>query len=264
MKTTAFGLLPFFLLMMLLGLTTSCEKEDESDDFQGLIKLELRETFVQSQRHTMLFAMTRDEYPCANFVIDYDYSQMAGHRRVFFRGLKLTGLCVTAFAPARSLIDLGQMEEGSHGLSLQVNDDLMSTNLSVHGDLLDLKILEGEDNEHLHFVEKQVNRLGPQHHWGYVMNKTAGSEEGYDAFLEQLWSTGAVKLEPEEGNHGFFRVADGEMVLFVEQGYYVPERSFVFLYDDEFQNLTDIAEALREQFVIVFFNGAGDHYHNQL
>ncbi len=249
------------LLTATLLLSPACQKE-EVDGFQGVVTLELREEFVGGIRHQQLYALTRDEYPCANFFIDYDYTHIAGHRRILFKGLELPGACITAFAPAKALIDLRSMDPGSHEVDLEINEDLLMTRFQMQDELLEVQVIDGH-SDHLSLLESTMHRLGPDHHWGYIQDLSVGSENAYEAFFADLWGSGAVELFPEEGNYGFFRVCQESFALFVHQGHFYPQKPFVFSFDGDFDVLADIAKVFREQYVIVLFNGEGKSYHNQ-
>ncbi len=262
MKTLRYILLCCFLTIVLNVLFLACQREPEMDDFSGKLMVELREVFNGEERQMALYVVTLEEYPCANFQIAYTYTHVAGRRMIIFEGIELSEACITAFGPARTFIGLGDMQEGSHDVHMEINRETIITSFEVKEDLLKMSVLGGY-SPYLDFYEKVMHRLSAEHVWGYVHAKMPGAETDYSDFFAQLWQAQAEEETLPPGNYGFFRIGEEYFVLFDHIHHYMPENPIVIRFDGDFQVLREIALEFSEEYVIALYSGKGDVFLNQ-
>ncbi len=232
------------------------------DDFSGKLMVELREVFAGESRQMALFVVTLEEYPCTNFEIEYTYTSVAGRRMILFEGIGLSEACLTAFGPARAFIGLGEMQEGSHDVHMEINRETIITSFDLNEDLLKLSVLGGY-SPYLDFYEKEMHRLSADHVWGYVHSKMPGAETDYADFFARLWQVQAEEELLPPGNYGFFRIGEGYFVLFDHINHYMPENPFVIKFDGDFQVLQQIALEFNDEYMVSFYSGKGDVFFNQ-
>lgn len=232
------------------------------DEFPGSLIVELRESFVENERIPAIYVVTQEEFPCANFYIDYTYSHTEGQRNIRFNRLVLPGNCLTAFGRAKAFIELESMHDGIHNVHLEVNNDKLLTEFHLATDILTVEMPLGKIWS-IQFPETMMHRLSDDYVWGYVHAIAPQSHNDYSQFFKQLTEAGAEEKQLEPGNYGFFRVGEDSFVLFVHEMHFHPETPFVLLFDNDFQTLTDIAYSFSDDFVIVLYSAKGDVYHNQ-
>ncbi len=254
--------LTLILFLAVASLFYACQKETEMDEFPGSLIVELRESFVNNERIPALYVVTQEEFPCANFYIDYTYSHADGQRKIRFNRLVLPGNCLTAFGRAKAFIELESMSEGIHPVYFEVNKNELLTEFHLDEDSLTVDMPLGKIGSIL-FAENIMYRLPDKYVWGYIHAKAPQSHNDYSQFFQQLLEAGAEEKHLEPGNYGFFRIDEESFVLFVHEMHFHPETPFVLLFDNDFEILTDIAYGLNDDFVIVLYSAKGDVYHNQ-
>ncbi len=250
------------LVAIILLIANSCQKDTERDDFSANLMVALREAFVEGERHAGLYVFTLEEYPCSNFEIDYNYTHVGGVRTIVFKGIPTQEECLAVFGPARAFIDLGEMDEGSHTVNLEVKHEILNTHFQVNDQRLIVNVLNGH-HPSLGFHEKTMHRLPENYVWGYVHPKVTGEDEHYPVFLQKLLDSGATQKHLQPGNYGFFRVGQEDFYLFDNVDQYTPEQPFVIKFDNDFHLLEDIATNFRDDCVIALYSAKGHVYYNQ-
>ncbi len=248
-----------FLLALSLA---ACQKDDEMYDLDGVVMLELREYATDGERKLGLYAETKDGYPCLNFLIDYELTHVSDGIHLHFLGVKAPTVCLTAIGPAKAFVDFGKMDDGLHQLHFKLNNEHSQGSLLVSETLMELNIASMPPAS-LVFKEHEMVRLENYHAWGYIHAKSTKPDMEMAAFFEDLWDIGAKKESLEPGNYGFFRITEENWYFFENMQQYRPQNPFVVQFDEEFDQLCDLADDYSEQFVIVLYNTWGHYHHNQ-
>ncbi len=256
-----------FIVMMHISLLlafslAACQKDGDMHDLSGTVVLELREHAPDGLRKLGLYAETREEYPCLNFEIEVDYTHTSDSRHIHFLGVKAPRICLTAIGPARTFIDLGEMDEGAHELQFMLNEEYSVVNLVVTEDHVEVKMISAHP-EFLEFKEHEMHRLADNHAWGYIHAKSAEPDKEVEAFFQELWELGAVEETLDPGNYGYFRVTEEAWYYFDHLHQYQPQNPFVVQFDDDFSQLIDLADEYSDHFVIVLYDTQGSYHHNQ-
>lgn len=257
----------FFIIIMhmsfLLALSfAACQKEEEMHDLSGVVVLELREHAPDGERKLGLYAETKDEYPCLNFLIDYELSHSSDVRHLHFPGVKAPTVCLTALGPAKALIDLGGMDDGLHHLQFLLNEEYSEVKLQVSDTLVEVNIVSIHPGS-LEFREKVMFRIDDNHAWGYIHAKSTKPDKEMAAFFQDLWDIGAKEKNLDPGNYGFFRITDDNWYFFDHMQQYRPQNPFVFQFDEDFDLLRTLADDYSEHYVIVLYDTQGQYHHNQ-
>ncbi len=245
-----------------VSITGACQKENDLGSFPVDLRLELREQFVGNQRHMALNVTTVDDYPCANYQVDYRFSSGPQKREVVFKGLFLPDECLTAFGPARAYVEMGLMPPGAHELQLRVGQEHMQTVFHVGIDQIRWKGQDGGAG-YLHLADTLIHRVSEHHVWGYVSGKFGEGESDYADFFNDLWDLRAQYQPLSPGNYGFFRVTEDRFILFSNEYQIIPDTPVTILYKEDFYKLEEVAAGYSDTHIIELFSGAGHHFHNQ-
>lgn len=240
----------------------ACQKDEDIHDLSGTVVLELREHAADGLRKLGLYAETKEEYPCLNFAIEFEYTQASNSRHIHFLGVKAPRVCLTALGPAKTFLNLGEMDDGVHELQFMLNEEYSVVNLLVSEELVEVKMISAHP-KFLIFREHELYRLTNSHAWGYIHAKSTEPDKEMELFFLDLWDLGATEETLEPGNYGYFRITDEAWYYFDHMHQYQPQNPFVIQFDDEFDQLRDLADEYSEHFVIVLYDAQGHYHHNQ-
>ncbi len=248
-----------FLLAISLA---ACQKDKDMHDLSGTVMLELRELAADGERKFGLYAETKEEYPCLNFLIDYDLTHTSDGTHLHLSGVKAPTVCLTALGPAKAFVDLGKMDDGLHQLQFMLNEEYSEVNLLVSKEVVMANMVTIHPVS-LEFSEHEMYRLADNHAWGYIHAKSTKPDKEMGAFFQELWELGATEENPDPGNYGFFRITEGAWHYYDHMHQYQPQNPFVFQFDDAFEQLSDLADDYSAHYVIVLYDALGQYHHNQ-
>lgn len=249
-------------IFFVVGLS-ACQQEDDMHDLSGVVMLELRETCVDQERHVALYAETREQYPCLNFFIEYAVIQGSSQTNVYFKGLQVPKICLTALGPAMAIVETGLMNPGQHPVNFHLNEEDLNTLFHLSEDLLQVELLS-DNVEFLEFTELEMHRLSDYHYWGYIQVLRSDSDKNAADFYEDLWDAGAQPVSLEPGNYGFFRIKEEEETILFDGTYHRKvQNPLLFQFDGDVDVIRDLANDYSENLAISFSNPLGEHHDNQ-
>ncbi len=257
----------FFIIIIHISLLlafslAACQKDEDMHDLSGPVMLELREYAPEGERKFGLYAETKEEYPCLNFLIDYDLTHTSEGRHLHFLGVKAPTVCLTALGPAKSFVDLGEMDDGLHQLQFMLNEEYSEVNLLVSEEVIEVNMVSAHPGS-LMFSEREMYRLDDNYAWGYIHAKSTKPDKEMGVFFQDLWELGATEESLDPGNYGFFRITKDAWYFFEHMQQYQPQNPFVFQFDEQFDQLCTLADDYSAYFVIVLYDVQGHYHHNQ-
>lgn len=240
----------------------NCAEKEKLIDFPVAMEIEIRKHFYQKERQIGLFVKTVQEYECANYQIEYDYTHNAEQRIVDFKGIILPSSCLTAFGPATAFVNFGHMDENQHQVQFLIDQDYLITDFLIGKDKISI-IYREDETDLIGFAEKTIYRLTDDYVWGYVLPKSAGHDVDTNDFFNALWKAGAKMQELSPGNYGFFRITGEDMIIFDQEVSHRATFPIICTYEGQFETLSQIADDFSHELIIVLCSAQGDYHRNQ-
>jgi YbbR domain-containing protein len=117
-------------LVILLG----CQKDYSIDSIDSDIEIRLWETVDSTNRTLQLICTTERIYNCSNYTIKNTFSKSSNIINIDFKGIYIGDICLTAFGPANTVIDLGTLSNGTYNLNIKVEGKKSEGHLIVTDD----------------------------------------------------------------------------------------------------------------------------------
>lgn len=224
-------------------MVSGCIKINDTRPINSDIEIRMIEILNEAGRTLELYCRTTEEYPCMNFPIDRRYSVKPGSISIRFKNVIDPGICATAFGPATTTINLGNLKPGAYNLSIDVVDSHNSGNLIITPDQY---IIDIGKKKQIVLTGAVLNRVPASTIWGTIGYHQTATEPVVNEFLSSLLGLGAATRTYLPGDYGYFSIDEsGEIEAPQNHGYYFI-RPFIFNYSGTSGNLEDLLRTYRQ------------------
>ncbi len=221
------------LFVLFNSCSDSTSPKDDVEQIDSKILINLREELSPQGRNLMLDCQTEKIYPCFNFGIMNNVVQKSNLFKIKFLGIFVPEICLTALGPARCYINLGQLNDGNYSLSLEVNGQVISAQLTVSKNVYKINY---QQNPHFAFKNPELYRVPDNLIWGWIDYYDDSLSVVADSFLDSLQILGAQTVQLEKGDYGFFKVDSLNNLIF--SGF--PKRTFAYKYEDTLEEIQEL------------------------
>ena len=242
----------FLLGLVLAGCLDGTGDRSAFDPVDSRIRIGLTENLTAGPRTLTLQCSTEKDYPCCNWSIENGFSRSANRISIAFTGIYKPEICLTAFGPASASIALGTLEQGTYPVSVTVNGQAFTTDLTVSAASYAVAPAE---SPLVTFPKQELLRVPDGTIWGYVGYHAAGTAHIVESFMDSLVSLGAHPQRYQSGDYGYFVIdSAGAIVPPLNSGFYFtrpfiyhfpaamdPVRALVSRYGKGFGDSLDIA-----------------------
>jgi hypothetical protein len=239
-KKFLFSLLP----IMMMGLFSSCNNDDENDHAFNYINLEFYEEFSVDGPELIFNFSTVETFPCSNFTIDVNVTPTPGYTEMEISDIDVPDVCVTAIGPATQIVSMGPSSSSTTKYSIWVNNKRHDFHLITEDHKISVSQNQPFDN-HLFFAADSLMRIPPGTVWGYILyNNTEKAAEIWNQILLAFEEVGIEEMKLPDGHFHFFQIKDEEVIYpNVKQ----EAQTFYFHFDQPLQVLIEIYENILEQ-----------------
>jgi hypothetical protein len=219
-------------ILFLLLLSGGCGLDFSVDRIDSNIRIVMWETLDSTKRTLELRCFTERDYECSNFAISKTFSKFFNYIEIDFTGIRRSSLCLTAFGPARTRIDLGTLSNRTYNLDITVDRKKSEGQLIVTPDYYSIKL---DKQQQLIIRNHTLHRIPANTIWGTVGYHTISTSELAQTFIDSLQILGAKAQSYQPGHYGHFEInSSGQMVI--PEGYKFTQ-PFVYNYTNNTSNL---------------------------
>ncbi|MBE0639101.1 MAG: hypothetical protein IH598_11325 [Bacteroidales bacterium] len=216
------------LVLLMVTMLTSCLKTKNEALPLGEVDLGFIEALTPDARYLTFYFFTKEQFPCTNYFINYNYSNDLGNLEIHLKNIEVTDFCLTAAGPATAQMNLGIYQMGAYQVLIKVVNAENSGTLQVTPSQYILTI---NDPQMLTQLTDTLNRIPENTIWGYV----AYNEEEYmsvaAACLDSIEQHGAVPISLDQGNFGYFSLNEEGEINLIDQA--EAKFSIGFIYEFE-------------------------------
>ena len=242
------------ILLISAGILSSCDKlwfNDNSDvAVDSEINIRLVETFDVSPRTLQLHTSTTRQYSSGSNPIVFELCRkFPDDINVSFKGVALTGM-TGDIGPARAIIDLGVLNNGTYRLNLNNGNVKRTGELIVSSDSYKVKF---SNNSTFRFTNVPLNRIPEQTIWGTVGYHKQETSTLVQAFITDLMNVGAVKKSFNPGIYNEFEIdKDGNIVQPGKDSGYWFAQSFIFHYSGDIAKIEQLVKRYAHDYGIEY------------
>lgn len=247
MKKLLCFLVAFILSNFFFGCDNAPTDYSELATIDSKIRITQAEELTHSGKPYYLDLVTEKIYPCYNYSIDYVVLRRNNNFNIRLLSIHKPGICLTALGPARSRINLGNLNNGQYNLNIEINGAVESAKL----DVTDSNYKISADNGlWLKYENKELRRVPEYIIWGQVGYSSDTLITVVNNFLDSLRTLGAQPRLLTPGDYGYFKIdMFGKIETPGNHGYHFVK---MFLYEYR-NNIADI-ESLMKRTQAKYFN----------
>lgn len=145
--------------------------------------------------------LTDSIYPCANYSVGFELDTIADTLKLTFIEIFSPSVCVPPDGPAFSLINLGDIANGTYQFPITVNTVVASAVITVTDSTI---VITGGDSTWTNFTRPVLRRIPDNTIWGQVGYNAANAVDSANTFFDSLVSIGATVDTLSEGSYGYF------------------------------------------------------------
>lgn len=247
-------MIKFFLFHLVLFLSlfifNACDDtvSDNSSytSIDSRINIKLSEELFTNSKKVVLHCRTERIYGCMNYGIDYSVIKTANNFRIKFSRIIISEICLTALGPATNRINLGELNNGTYNLTLEVNGKEESAALIVTDSLYQINFQPGFNFK---FDNTELHRI-PQHLiWGSVGYINDSLTNVVDTFIDSLQILGASQINLSSGDYGFFEIDLFGNLLPPEYHGYPFIKMYKFEYQNDANDIKELMKRIQQQYV---------------
>jgi hypothetical protein len=194
------------ILVILLG----CQKDYSIESIDSDIEIKLWETLDSTNRKLQLYCSTQRIYNCSNYGIKNKFSKSSGNIDINFTGILLPDMCLTAFGPARTIIDLGALSNGTYNLNIKVERKKSVGQLIITSDSYSIRLFK---QNHIKIINTPLHRIPSNTIWGTVGYHTSSTSTLVQSFIDSLQFLGATAKIYPSGDYGYFEINSNGQIL---------------------------------------------------
>jgi hypothetical protein len=248
-------------LVVFLMLAAACTKNHSYEPVNSDIKISIWETIDSTGRSLQFKCETKEIFPCFNYQIVTRFTKYPNSFVIDFTGIYIPEMCLTAFGPALSIIDLGNPGNSVYDIEISVEQSRNSGKLIVTSDYY---IIDFERNDRIEFTNPILNRIPENTIWGTIGYHSPDTEPIVESFIETMINMGAKNRSYVPGDYGYFTIdKDGKIEPPQMHGNYFI-RPFIFEYSGESDALKEIVRDFGLNFddklKILLYNTEGDMF----
>ncbi len=256
------------ITIMLLMTTIGCNK---TTAIISKIDSKIAVTMMESSSQTFqMYFSTTKKYPCYNYLIDLSLKKSLLIIDITYKGVIETDMCLTAFGPATTKVDLGVLHNGTYQLNFYNEHIRQSGELIVSSNGYTTNFV---DNSICYFTNTSLHKIPENTLW---MAINYDEEEKLLSFLEDLKSLEVTEKTYASGYYSFesalypgsysgFKIEENGTIIYypdltdygVKQGRPFTQ-SFVFQYSGNTEDIGQVIKQYKEQIEIRAYRDSGE------
>jgi hypothetical protein len=258
------NILKITAIMLLLAVTIiGCDNKN-IETHQGVdseINIRMVERFDKYPRTLQMDFWTTKIYPCFNFPIILSWQKSSNVIDITFKEVIDPGICLTALGPARAVIDLGVLSNGTYQLNFQNGKIKHSGELIVSSDSYTISF---PANSAFNFTNSPLNKIPEHTIWGLVGYHTEKTLPLVQKFFTALMELGATEKSFTPGYYTAFEIDDnGDIAYWSSHGHWFAQ-PFIFYYAGDSSDLDEFLRQwtykYREYMSIRIFTDSGEQF----
>ncbi|MGB3339860.1 MAG: hypothetical protein WBB37_00045 [bacterium] len=166
-----------------------------------------------------------------------------------FNGIFIPDICLTAFGPAKTTLNLGTLSNGTYDVEIDVEQKKSFGQLIVTPEYYKIDLYK---QAQLQITYSTLNRVPTNTIWGMVGYHTSSAETLVQALIDSLQLLGATAKTYQPGEYGYFQISSSGQILPPQNHGYHLIRSYIY-------NYTANTEALKT--LVKYY---GQHYGDSL
>ncbi len=256
------------VIFILSVLIFACDKKNDDllkkNAIDSTIKIDTREYL--DTRQLVLFCQTERKYPCFNYPIQKTQNFNASNQlSITFTNIIETDICLTAFGPATTTVDLSNLTNGQYVLELNNASIKNKGILKISDSAISLDF---NNQNGIEISTPITKRIPAGTYWGTIGFARISSESSVNEFIDKLKaiSTGFNKQSP--GYYFHYEIDNnGEMIIDVKNSGYYYVKGMVFQYAGDESKLKDLIQIAGKEYYaddiyISLWTYNGDHFYN--
>jgi hypothetical protein len=145
--------------------------------------------------------LTDSIYDCSNYSVDFTLDTVADTLKLNFTEILRPSVCIPPDGPAFSLVNLGNIANGTYQFPITVNAVIASAIITVTDSTI---TITGGDSTWTNFLRPVLRRIPSGTIWGQVGYNVANAFDSAHSFLDSLVSIGATVDTLSQGSYGYF------------------------------------------------------------
>ena len=237
-------------LLLLAGLGVFGQANGTLEYIESGVTLRMNAPIQEDgHRKFMMGFQTNDVYECANFPIEYDARLEGSKLIVRLKGVRHTDPCETGMAPARTIVDLTQLETGKYKVRVIINRQVFKAKMELTDSYIDFDIPK-EDPSLFRIYNGRLNLIPEGVIWGKCVYAEAKAKEHAKKFMAEMQKAGCTLTQIPAGNYSEFYLHQAgvtEQKVIQGERYEYP---FVYAYTGDVLVLNEIMNSFRENLQI--------------
>jgi len=250
------------LFLFSIFLFQSCKKEDSfTEAITSDIIISLFEEIDSTGNTFEMKCATEKIYNCSNFGIQTNYRIDGEDINIEFEKIIIPAICQTATGPAKSRINLENLENGTYNIEIKVGNKNNTGKLVVSDHSFNIEI---ENLKGLQLERNSLLRIPKNTIWGLIGYHANNTENLAQSYIDSLQILGATNANLSEGDYGYFTTnTSGDIIEPISHGYWfsIP---YAFKYSNDMEILKNLIKNYKinysDSVSINLYSSEGDHF----
>ncbi len=208
---------------------------DKKIDSDILIKMDEVVDSVDSKLY--LHCETEREYKNYNYQIGKSIDKQPGRINIEFNSIIIPDIVSPALGPARTKIDLGNLEEGTYELEIKVEGEKSYGYLTVNPEYYRIDF---EKQNRIQIIDTLLNRIPKNTIWGTIGYDERSSKLLAKDFIDSLKNLGAYQYTYRPGKYKYFEIDHTGEIMPPEDYRTNFIQKFIFKYPEDNTKLEEL------------------------
>jgi hypothetical protein len=218
--------------------SAGCGKEYSRQMIDSDIGVRMWEILDSTKRILQIRCATEKYYNCMNYQISKTIRKTSDKIDIHFNGILVSDVCLTAFGPATTIIDLGKLSNRTYNLNIKVEGYKNEGKLIVTSEYYAIEL---NNQNQIQIANNILYRIPANTIWGTVGYHIGSTEPLAQTFIDSLQFFGATAQTYQPGNYGEFEIeSSGQIIVPTSYNFRQP---FVFNYSGNTSKLKRLVKS---------------------